>query len=99
MDQVIEWKESGGAITFSVKVVPRSSRTEIAGTEGDALRIRLKAPPVEGRANEALIEFLANTFRIGKANVEIVRGETGRHKLVRLKGVRGEQLVRIVQGE
>lgn len=94
----MEWKEANGAVTFAVKVIPRASRTEIVGVEGDAVKIRLCAPPVEGRANEALVKFLADMFRLSKSNVEIVTGETGRRKLVRLRGVRGEQLDKLIQG-
>ncbi len=99
MDKMILWKEANGEITFAVKVVPRAKRTEVAGVEGDAVRIRLNAPPVEGRANEALIKFLAEIFGISKSSVEILSGETGRKKRVRLRGVRGEQMRKLVPQE
>lgn len=84
--------ESGDSITFNVKVIPRAKRDEIVGVEGDAVKIRLNAPPVEGRANEALVKFLAAVFDIPRAQIEIVRGETSRHKVVRVRGVALEEL-------
>ncbi|MGB8646429.1 MAG: DUF167 domain-containing protein [Anaerolineae bacterium] len=79
--------ESGSGITLAVKVVPRAKRDEIVGIEGDALKVRLNAPPVEGRANEALIKFLSEVLGVRRADVEILRGETTRNKLVRIRGV------------
>ncbi|MBI4673875.1 MAG: YggU family protein [Chloroflexi bacterium] len=79
--------ESRDGITFSVKVIPRAKRDEIVGVEGEAVKIRLNAPPVEGRANEALIKFLAQVLGVARAQVEIVRGDTSRRKVVRVRGV------------
>lgn len=84
--------ESRDGITFDVKVIPRAKRDEIVGVEGDAVKIRLNAPPVEGRANDALVKFLAEVLRIPRAQIEIVRGETSRHKVVRVRGVPLEKL-------
>lgn len=86
------FQESQEGVTFSVKVIPRAKRDEIVGVERDALKIRLNAPPVEGRANEALIKFLAKMLGVSRSQVEIVRGETARHKLVRVRGVGVEQV-------
>ncbi len=69
----------------------------MAGVEGEALKVRLNAPPVEGKANEALVRFLAVTFRIKRADVEILRGETARHKLVRVRGVSSSQFSEILK--
>ncbi len=80
-------------VTIVVRVVPRAKRDEIVGVEDGALKIRLNAPPVEGKANEALVRFLAKTLGLPKGNVEIVRGETSRNKVVRVRGV-GEKEVR-----
>ena len=76
--------ETSDGITFNVKIIPRAKRNEIVGIEGDALKIRLNAPPVDGRANEALVKFLAEELGVPRANIEIVRGETSRHKVVRV---------------
>ena len=77
-------------VSFAVKVVPRGKRNEIVGVEGDALKVRLTAPPVEGKANAALVEFLAEVLGVRRANVEIVAGETSRRKIVRVCGVEVE---------
>ncbi len=79
--------ESENGITFAVKVLPRASRDAFAGVEGDSVRVRLNAPPVEGRANDALVRFIARELGVRRADVEILRGETARHKLVRVRGV------------
>jgi uncharacterized protein (TIGR00251 family) len=89
-------QESNGAVVLPVKVVPRANKSEFVGVEGDAIKIRLKAPPVDGKANEALVRFVAELFAIPRANVEIVSGTTGRRKLVSVRGVtaaKAEQLL------
>ncbi len=73
--------------TFAVRVVPRASRNEIVGIHGDALKVRLTAPPVEGRANEALVAFLAKRLGVRKGQVEIVAGAASRRKMIRVSGV------------
>ena len=79
--------ESAKGVSFSVKVQPRARRNAITGTLGDALKLALTAPPVEGRANQAVIEFLAETLEIPRASVTITSGETSRNKVVRVAGV------------
>jgi uncharacterized protein (TIGR00251 family) len=91
-DRTPMFHESRDGVTFNVKVIPRAQRDEIVGVEGGALKIRLHAPPVEGRANEALVKFLADVLHIPRAQIEIVRGETSRHKIVRVRGVPPEKL-------
>jgi uncharacterized protein (TIGR00251 family) len=86
------FKESNSSVTFVVKVIPRASKNQIAGLESDAIKIRLNAPPVEGKANEALIEFLAETLGVRRAQIEIVRGHTSRRKVVRVSGVSAKQI-------
>lgn len=90
----MKFTEANGAVTFAVKVVPRASKNDIAGVEGDAIKIRLKAPPVDGKANVALIKFLAETLGVSRTQVEIVSGETGRRKLVRVRWITTEQVER-----
>ena len=72
---------------FAVRVVPRASKNEIAGQVGDAIKVRLTAPPVEGKANKALIAFLAQELGLRKSQVEIVAGETSRNKVVCVLGL------------
>lgn len=87
------WCEKGAdGIILRVKVVPRAPRTQVAGEMGDRLRIRLAAPPVEGRANEALVEFLAERLDVPRRDVEILSGDTGRLKRVRIRGVTPDQV-------
>jgi uncharacterized protein (TIGR00251 family) len=83
--------QEGGAV-FSVKVVPRASRNEIAGVQGEAIRVRLTAPPVEGAANRALVAFLADTLKVPERDIEIVAGHTGRQKVVRVVGLSAHEL-------
>jgi uncharacterized protein (TIGR00251 family) len=79
--------ESAHGVAFAVKVHPRARKNAITGTVGDAVKVALTAPPVEGRANQAVIGFLAELFAIPRSSVTIASGETSRNKVVRLAGV------------
>ncbi len=79
-------------VTFSVKVVPRASKDQIDGKEGDEVKIRLKAPPVDGKANDALVKFLAALLGTSQRQVKIVAGFSSRHKVVRITGVTAKQI-------
>jgi uncharacterized protein (TIGR00251 family) len=68
-------------------VQPRASSTELAGIHGDALKVRLAAPPVDGAANEALVIFLADIFRVSRRDVRILAGESARAKLIEIRGI------------
>ncbi|MDO4540758.1 MAG: DUF167 domain-containing protein [Syntrophomonadaceae bacterium] len=83
--------EYGGGVRFSVRVQPRASQSCACGVQGESLKIKLTAPPVDGAANSALIAFLAETLHIAKGNVSIVQGESGRNKVVQVKGITKEQ--------
>ena len=74
-------------VRFEVRVQPRASRTEFAGPHGEAVKIRLAAPPVEGAANAELIAFLAKRLGVSRSAVMIVRGERGRDKVVEVEGI------------
>lgn len=74
------------AITLILHVQPGAKRSQIVGLHGDALKIRLAAPPVEGRANEALLKFIAELFGVPLRNVELKQGEQSRRKLVVITG-------------
>ena len=80
-------RRDGADLILDVRVQPRASRSEIAGLHGERLRIRLQAPPVDGKANAALVEFVAGVFAIPRARVTIEHGLTGRDKRLRLQGV------------
>jgi uncharacterized protein (TIGR00251 family) len=78
--------ETGDGIVLSLHIQPRASRNEDCGIQDNALKIRLTSPPVEGAANKLCREFLAGLFQVPKSAVEIVSGETSRHKRVRISG-------------
>jgi uncharacterized protein (TIGR00251 family) len=80
-------REVDGRVRFSVRVQPRASRNEVAGVHGDALKVRLTAPPVDGAANDELLKFLAHVFAVGRRDVRILAGETSRSKIVEIEGI------------
>jgi uncharacterized protein (TIGR00251 family) len=88
---------AAGAVRLSVRVQPHASRDEVAGRYGDALRIRLTAPPVDGAANDALVKFLAKTLDIPARSVTIVSGASSRTKIVELVGVTEDRVQRLMQ--
>jgi hypothetical protein len=78
-------RRDGGDLVLEVRVQPRAARSEFAGLHGERLRVRLQAPPVDGRANAALVEFLADAFGVPRARVGIEHGLAGRDKRVRIR--------------
>jgi uncharacterized protein len=86
-------------VVLAVRVQPRASRDEVAGTMEGALKVRLCAPAVENRANEALTEFLAAVLKVPKSSVRILRGERGRTKRVEIIGVTRQQVMNLLQTE
>ena len=92
---MIRFKEDARGVTFAVRIVPRASRSEIAGEHEGAFRIRIAAPPVEGAANRELIRLLAKKFKFPQGSVEIVSGETSKNKVVRINGATLAQLTSI----
>ena len=74
-------------VTLRLHIQPGAKKTEVAGLHGEALKIRLAAPPVDGKANTCLIEFLARQLGVAKSAVELVSGETSRAKRVRISGI------------
>jgi len=78
--------EEPGGLVLELLVQPRASRTRVAGEHGGRLKIQLAAPPVDGEANAALVEFLAGALGVRRAEVAILRGEAGRRKTVRVAG-------------
>ena len=83
---MIDYSEKDGAVIFAVHVVPRASRSEIAGEHDGALRVRLAAPPVDGAANEELRSTLARALKVPRNAVEIIRGQTSKAKQIRVRG-------------
>jgi uncharacterized protein (TIGR00251 family) len=84
---MIPFQESPKGTTFAVKVHPRARTNAITGMVGDALKLALNAPPVDGKANQAVIEFFADLFAIPRSSVTIASGETSRNKIVRVSGL------------
>ena len=80
--------ESSSGVRFQVHVQPRASRTELAGGHGDAVKVRIAAPPVDGVANDELIAFLAKKLGVAKSAISIVSGEGSRDKLIEVTGAR-----------
>ena len=80
-------KATDGGVMVTLRIAPRASRDGVAGVMGDALKIRLRAPPVDGKANAALRAFLAGALGVPERAVTIVAGETGRLKRVRVDGI------------
>ncbi len=89
---MIEIKEHKDGVTIECYVTPKAGRSRIKGERNGALAVALAAPPVEGRANEALIEFMAHILGIPKSHISILRGETGRTKLIFIKGLSKEKV-------
>jgi uncharacterized protein (TIGR00251 family) len=80
------FRQEGKSIVLVLHVQPGAKRTEIAGLHGEALKIRLAAPPIDGKANEALLSFIAKTFGVPQREVELLRGGQSRHKMVKVTG-------------
>ena len=82
---------------IKVKVIPRSSRTEILGKENDIYRMKLTDPPVQGKANKAAIELLAEKLGVPKREIEIVSGKTGRLKTIRIRGLKAGEVAQALE--
>jgi uncharacterized protein (TIGR00251 family) len=81
-------ENADGSIMLEIHVQPGAKKSEVAGVHGNALKIRVAAPPVEGKANAALVAFLADQFSVARRAVTIVRGENGRRKTIRVETAR-----------
>jgi uncharacterized protein len=84
---MIPISETETGVTFPVKVHPRARKAAITGELGDALKVSLTAPPIEGRANDACIEFFAKILKVPRSSVTIASGGGGRNKVIRVSGV------------
>ena len=93
---MLEVQEREGKVIFSVRVQPRASKDEIAGEMGGALKVRLRASAVEDRANEALVEFLAQPLKTPRSAVRILGGERSRTKRLEIRGVTQQQILLLV---
>jgi uncharacterized protein len=91
---MIAMRDTSAGVTFAVKVQPRAKKNAIIGEVGDALKLALTAPPVEGRANAACIEFFANLLDVSRSSVTIASGETSRRKVIRVAGLSARDIRR-----
>ena len=80
-------------ITVPFYVQPRASKTEVVGRHGDGIKVRVKAPPVDGAANEELIRFLAKRFKVPRKAVKLVSGSSSRHKQIAIEGMTPAEIV------
>ena len=83
---------TSGGVTFAVKVHPRARKNAITGELGNALKLSLTSPPVDGRANEACIEFFVNLLQVPHCSVTIASGQSRREKVIRVAGLSAEEL-------
>lgn len=80
-----DWfRRDGDEVTLTLHVQPGAKRSEVAGLHGDTLKLRLAAPPVEGKANKALLRFLSEAFQVPLRNIELKQGAQSRHKVIRI---------------
>jgi uncharacterized protein (TIGR00251 family) len=89
---MIDLKESQAGTTFAVKIHPRAKKNAITGQVGDALKVALTAPPVDGKANDACIEFFAKLLNVARSSVTIAAGQTSRNKVIRVAGLTAQQV-------
>ncbi|MBX3040758.1 MAG: YggU family protein [Bdellovibrionaceae bacterium] len=82
----------GGAVRLHLLIQPNASKSEVSGPHDGSLKIRIQSPPIDGKANETLVEFLAKKLGVSKRSVQLVKGETSRHKVVEITGLEIETL-------
>ena len=91
---MIPVQESGDGVTFAIKVHPRARKNSITGQLGDVLKVSLTSPPIDGRANQACIEFFAKLLKVPRSSVTIASGQSNRAKVIRVAGVSAEEVRR-----
>jgi uncharacterized protein len=89
---LINFTEKDNAVIFAVRVIPRSSRSEIIGKYDGTLKVKLNSPPVDGEANKELIVLLAKFFHVSKSDVEIIGGQTSKLKQVKISSISSKDL-------
>lgn len=93
------WTKCPGGVRIHLLVQPRASRTEVVGLLGDALKIRVAAPPVDGAANEAIIRFFADRLDVSRSRVRLMKGASGRRKVLEVDGIGLEALSKAFNAE
>jgi len=94
---MVTCSESNGGVTFTVRVIPRSSKTEIVGEHDGVLKVKLRSPPVDGAANDELVRFLSKSLGVSRANVEIDSGQAARVKRIRVHKFTAAEVTAILQ--
>ena len=89
---MIPIQENTEGVSFAVKVHPRAKKNAITGELGDALKVNLTAPPVEGEANEACVDFFAKLLKVPRSSVSIAAGQTSRNKVIRVMGLSAREV-------
>ena len=84
--------ESPTGVTFAIKVQPRARKNAVVGTLGDALKVSLTAPPVDGKANQVCIDFFAKLLKVPRSSVTIAAGQTSRNKVIRIAGLSAKEV-------
>jgi uncharacterized protein (TIGR00251 family) len=82
-----------------IKLLPRSSRSQIMGMEGEFYKVKVNSPPVDGEANKELISLISKRLRMPKSSIEIISGKTSKMKVLRVSGIDGESVSRLMQAE
>ncbi len=88
--------EEDSAVILKLYIQPRASDNRFSGLHGGALKLALTAPPIDGKANKALVTFLSRFFRLNKSSVTLIKGRQSRHKTCRLEGLSGENALEII---
>ncbi|MEA3487619.1 MAG: DUF167 domain-containing protein [Thermodesulfobacteriota bacterium] len=89
---MIPVSETEGVVVFNIRVIPRASRCELAGVQGDALKIRITAPPVEGAANKECIRLLSDMLKVKKSQIKIIAGHRSKNKRVSISGIKRKDI-------
>ena len=95
---MIDFTENEGSIAFTVRVIPRASRSEVVGEYDGSLKVKIAAPPVDGAANEEVVKLIAKAFGRPRANIEILSGHTSRTKRLRVSGGSARRLLELAAG-
>lgn len=91
-------KQTSDGVELSLRVVPGGHRNRVEGILGDFLKVRLTAPPVEGKANKALLALFADVFKASRQQIELIGGETSRNKRIRIRGATIAEVERLLTG-
>ena len=88
--------ETADGVVFNIRVIPRASRCELAGVQGDALKLRITAPPVEGAANKECVRLLSDMLGVKKSQIKIIAGHSSKNKKVSISGINRKDIEKVV---